>query len=67
MKPIPDYGDKFTISEFIAYCQLGTFVDNDGIGYYATENGMSELPAYPSSIRMNGPAPNWTHVIWFNK
>lgn len=68
-EPIPDYGDVMTFSEWIAAVREGVFVDDDGVGYWATDSAMSREEAVPSQL--GSPeiaAPAWaTRVVWFNK
>ena len=61
-----DIGEHMTLEEFRGYS--GTFFsDYDGIGYYATETEVSNIPCVPSEI-CNGYVRNdFTHVIWYNK
>jgi hypothetical protein len=67
LRPIPDYGYKFTLEEFREAVERGMFIDWDGSGYYATETEMSELRARPSAIRVGEIERDFTHVVWFNK
>jgi hypothetical protein len=60
-------GDTFTMEEFIDAVKSGLFVDSDGYGYYATDNGKSDITIYPSDIIENMYRKDFTHVIWFNK
>lgn len=60
-------GDTFTMEEFIDAVNSGLFVDSDGYGYYATDNGKSDIYIYPSDIKENMYRNDFTHVIWFNK
>jgi len=67
--PIEDYANLMTIEEFTSRVKDGSFVDYDGIGYYATEKAVSRLSARPSRIAQ-GDINNefeFTHVAWFNK
>jgi len=67
LEPIPSYGDLFTLDDFIGMCKDGTLINSDGTGYYATEQGMSDVAVYPSSVMQNDISKKWTHVVWFNK
>lgn len=64
---LPDYGDHFTINEFIDYIKNGVFTDYDGTGYYAKEDKMTRIEATPSLILNGNIDGRWSHVIWFNK
>jgi len=65
-EPLPTYGDLFTVREFMCSVESGLFIDNDGIGYYATDTQMSDLEAIPSQFNPDID-PIFTHVMWFNK
>lgn len=66
--PWPNYGDKFTIEEFIQHVRDGLFINYDGSGYYATEEEVSRIPAIPSEIEYTQwGMTGFTHVAWFNK
>jgi hypothetical protein len=68
---LPEYGDLFTLQEFIEKCGLGYFVDTDGSGYYSDGRVYwTDEPANPSDmVRFRGVKFNLRHrfVIWFNK
>lgn len=64
---IPDYGDIFTMDNFIAYCQAGFFINYDGFGCYATENLMFSDVILPSYVTKRNNVKNYSHVIWFNR
>jgi len=65
--PIPDYGDKMTINDFKENVDCGLFVDNDGHGYYATEDQITNLVVLPSDYFKNLIDERFSHVVWFNK
>jgi hypothetical protein len=67
LKPIPAYGDHMSIEEFKESCDDGTFTEDDGGGYYATENEISGIEVLQSLIRVGIIDKAWTHVVWFNK
>lgn len=67
MEPIPDYGDLMTCEEFKDAVDEGSFVNDDGSGYYATTTEMSRVEARPSDVRKHGFRRDYTHVVWFNK
>lgn len=71
----PEFAYRMTLKEFIDACERGSFVDYDGTGYFATNEGVSRIEAVPSKIveaidknrtrdLLEG---EWTHVAWFNK
>jgi hypothetical protein len=57
----------YTIEQFISLVKNGGFVDSDGYGYYATDNGKSDIIIYPSDIIENIYRKDFTHIIWFNR
>jgi hypothetical protein len=65
----PDYGDLFTMEEFIDDCDSGCMTDYDGTGRLATAQQVSNVYVSPSDFEYEGvKAPEWaTHVMWFNK
>ena len=67
MRPIPDYGDVFTLEGFIHMCKNYSFIDYDGTGYYGNDKEYSNKYAKPSDIVAGKIDKNYTHVIWFNK
>ena len=67
LKPIPDYGDLFTMKAFKQIVDIGGFIDSDGGGNYATKNQMSNIAINPSDIKSGVYRKDFTHVVWFNK
>jgi hypothetical protein len=69
--PGPEDCAKMTLGDFMSSVDNGGFVDDDGIGYLATEEEMSSIPAVPSKMSRKNKVvqvPKWaTHVVWFNK
>jgi hypothetical protein len=64
---IPTYGLRIDLYDFIQSCKLWSYMDGDGLGYYATATHMSNEHANPSEIRVGKIDYNFTHVVWFNK
>ena len=64
---IPEYGDKFELKHFVDCCKCYGFIDNDGDGYYATEDKESNIPARPSEIILGYVRNDFPYVIWYNK
>lgn len=65
---IPDYGQLYTLDEFVSFCDNGPmFSDYDGTGYYATKDKMSDITISPSDILEGIYRKDFTHVMWFNK
>jgi len=58
-----------TIDEWIDDCKAFMFIDDDGIGYLATETGVSIVTVRPSMVvKKNRDFPAWaTHIVWHNK
>lgn len=67
LRPIPEGADVFTLQNFVAACLCRAFVNDDGSGYYGTEEEMSRLAAVPSRITQYDIDDRWSHVIWFDK
>ena len=64
----PEYGDVFSIDEFVTMCGGGGFIDYDGEGYYAKDGKMSNVLVKPSDI-VNGfiRVKEFDSVVWFNR
>jgi hypothetical protein len=65
-EPIPDYGEHMKIKEFSDCCLTGEFIDEDGLGYYATETQMTDIEIRPSDFTIVSSHP-YTHIVWFNR
>jgi len=57
-----DYSDIMTIEEFEECVKCGSFIPDDGSGYYGTETHYNYLSVW-SYIAPKGA----THVHWYNK
>lgn len=66
-EPVPNYGDLMLIDDFKEACDTGSFIDSDGMGYYAIETAKSAVRAKPSDFRRGIIDRDYTHIIWFNK
>lgn len=63
LEKLPSFGDLFTLKDFDEMANSGGITDDDGVGYYATERGLSRKHDCFGDDR-----PKWaTHVMWFNK
>ncbi len=65
-----DYGDLFTMEEFIQHCERADFIDYDGHGDLATATHQSNWSISPSCVTdkdFKGYHPYWTHVMWYNR
>ena len=47
---IPNYADHITLKRFIAWAKSSCVIDWEGIGYYATQNQMTNKVIRPSDI-----------------
>jgi hypothetical protein len=57
-----NYGDLFTVEEWVAHVRNGDMNADDGSGYWAMGKKFSR------DHNAFGPQPPWaTHVAWFNK
>ena len=70
--PIIEYGkewkgDTLTLEEFVRKCKNKEFVDEDGVGYYATESAKSDVKIFPSDIEEDLIREDFSHVIWFSR
>ena len=58
---------KMTLKEFIDEVKIGFLTDDDGYGYYATEEGLTDIKVYPSHVTYNWLKNEYPYVCWFNK
>lgn len=70
--PVLVYGKEWkgilhTMDNFIGMSINGDLTDEDGYGYYATDNAKSDIIIYPSDILDDIYRSDFTHVVWFNK
>ena len=56
-----------TINEFKSNCRYGTFMDSDGVGYYATDKEVSNIEVSPNAFRHGIIREDFTHICWYNK
>ena len=68
---IPDYGDVFTMEEFIDLDRSGTVTKHDGIGYYSDGKQMFHKIDLTNAHNIDPtlwcPDKTYSHVVWFNK
>lgn len=65
-----EHGDLMPYEDWVECVDCSGFIDYDGHGYYATEDGHDKrLVLLPSHYKKGvNPKPDWaTHVIWFNR
>ena len=55
------------IETFKDWCKTGFVTINDGVGYYATENEVSNLYASPYAFRDGYIRDDFDYVCWYNK
>lgn len=69
MSPIPakDRKNTYSLRQFMEDTVNSVFLDDDGIGYYATETEVSNLIALPSEIAEGRVNHKFTHIVWHNK
>jgi len=67
--PIPEYADLMTVEEFIERVVTGSITDNDGHGFYVTNDLIYSM--FPvnigSTYNTASTKKGFTHVAWFNK
>lgn len=71
-EPIMTYGKEWqgstiVFEKFIELVSSGELMDDDGIGYYATDSAKSDISIIPSDVIENIYRTDFTHIIWFNK
>lgn len=65
-RPIPDYGDKMRLQDFIVDCFNDCLIDYDGYGYYSDGEFMYGR-VYPSEICNGDFKIDYPFIIWFNR
>ena len=71
-EPTVEYGKEwqgttYTIENFKDMAKRKLVVDEDGYGYYATENAKSNITILPSDVLEGLIREDFTHVIWFGR
>lgn len=59
---LPDYGDLISVEDWNRAVDDGSFVNEDGCGYWVKDNLMCHKDEVFSSPQLDA-----THVMWFNK
>lgn len=67
LKPIPEFGNRMTVKQFIANVKAGGFIDYDGYGYYTVGDWMTSKIVRPSDVKSGRILARYTHIIWFNR
>lgn len=66
-----DASNHWTRDQFVLAVGSGGIVDNDGCGYLATKDVISDVQILPSDIDVDNGWYDWpewaTHVVWYNK
>ena len=66
-----DEGELMTIKEFSDNCRMGSFIDYDGYGVYATDKLRTDIKVYASEMMAEfvdlRVDEKLTHVLWFNR
>jgi hypothetical protein len=68
--PHPDYGDLYSLHEFVDMLQCGAITPDDGCGAWATAARYDQTTdiSLRRTLAKKDPRPGWaTHVLWFNK
>lgn len=60
-------GELMPLEEFMNFCMDGYFVDDDGIGYYATDYGESDIVIYPSDVLVGKVRKDFLYIRWYNR
>lgn len=59
--------DVYTVKEFLALCESGSFIDYDGYGYPVKDNMADHsIIIMPSNAGETIPS-DATHIVWFNR
>lgn len=61
------YGDVFTVDHFIESVKCGSFVDYDGIGYFANIEGEEKQQISCDVNWLQAHRADYPFIIWYNK
>lgn len=64
---IPEYGDVYTIDEFIDMCECGGFIDYDGHGNYCKDGKCTDIIIKPSDVAQGMVRSEFDSVCWYNR
>lgn len=67
MRPIPSYGLRIELKEWVRLVRGGCYKDKDGWGKYATETEMTEITIFPSYVRNKMIKYKYKYIVWFNR
>ena len=68
-RPIDDYGHIMTTQDFVNNCIDGGFIDDDGHGFYMTDDKtVTDIYVDCQELRQDEePVPDFPYVVWYNK
>ena len=68
-RPMPDYGDVFTVEEFKGCVRTGAFIDYDGSAHPAKliDGKIMLSHEYIKPSRIHELSEDATHIAWFNR
>jgi hypothetical protein len=66
-KPLPDYGNVMSLTEFIKCVKSGGFIDYDGFGNYVKDGMITNIEIYPSDVAAGTVRKDFNTIIWFNR
>lgn len=66
---ISEYDCHLIIDDFVNSVKCGAYTDDDGFGYYATADKVSNIVVNLGDIEYNeDERPKWaTHIVWYNR
>jgi len=64
---IPNEATVYTFAKFCKLAKSKILLDTDGIGYYGTDQKMSNIVVLPTDVIYDQVNNNFTHVIWIFK
>lgn len=68
MKPIElESCSHMAINDFVSSVESGAFTNDDGHGYYATDEEESNIRVRLAEVKNGRARTEWTHVCWYNK
>lgn len=68
-KPMSDFDRdcRLSMSNFMELVDMGAIISSDGIGFFATEDKVSQIPVFGNISISQLSRLDVTHVCWYNK
>lgn len=67
LSKIPKDVDLMNLSDFIELCKNESLTNDDGSGFYATSDNISDIEIYPMDVHAQMIRSDFDKVVWYNK